>query len=92
MHIYSLRCRVLTPHSFELQRRLGHTGFDARRELWIYGLGGCEAVLARPGGWDGDGVVGETSRHSTPDLLVEAMIVAKVQVIAAEAAMVLVRN
>ena len=80
-------------HSLEVQRCLAYTRSVAGRERWINGLGGIVAVLARPGGsWDGDGVVVEMGRHSIKDLLVEAVIVAKVQVVATEAAIVLTRN
>ena len=80
-------------HRLEVQRCLAQTRSDAGRERWINGLGGIEAVLACPGGvWDGDGVVVEIGRYSIKDLLIEAVIVAKVHVIAAEAAIVLTRD
>ena len=50
-------------------------------------------MLARPGGgWDGDGLVGKMRRHSIPNRLVEAVVVAKVRVIAAKAAIELAWN
>lgn len=50
-------------------------------------------MLACPGGGsDGDGVFAEIRRHSIPDPLVEAVIVAKVHVIAAKAAIDLAWN
>lgn len=86
-----LRFRILALHSLKIQRRLAHTSIDVGREFRVNGLGGSEAFLARPGGGrDGNGVLVEMLRHGVPDVPIEAVIVAKVQVVAAEAAVVLV--
>lgn len=87
LHVFRLGCVVLTPHGREVQRRRAETGFVAGGEIEIDGLGGVDAVLAGPGGdGDGDGVVVEMRGDGVPDGLVEAVVVAKVQVVAAEAA------
>ena len=93
MHVFRLCFCIVASHSLEIQRRLAETRKVAGRELWIDGLGGSVAVRARlGGGWDGDGVVAEMRRHSIPDCFIEAVIVAKIHVIAAEAPIVLARN
>ena len=91
-HIFRLRLLILAPHGLEVQRRLSKTRKIAGREVFIDGFGGSKAIFARFGGnWDGDGIVVEVRCHSIPYRLVEAVIVAKVQVIAAETAIVLAR-
>ena len=93
MHVFRFGFLVMAPHSLKVQRRRAHTSNEVGRELWINGLGGSETMLARPGGgWDGDGIVAKMRRHSIPNRLVEAVIVAKVRVIAAKAAIELAWN
>lgn len=90
LHVFRLGCVVLTPHGLEVQRRLAETGYVAGGKLWVDGLSGGDAVLAGPGGdEDGDGIVVEMRGDGVPDCLVEAVVVAEVEVIAAEAAVVL---
>lgn len=93
LHVFRLGCVVLTPHDLEVQRRRAQTGYVAGGKIRIDGLGGVDAVQARLGGdGDGDGVVVEMGGDGVPDGLVEAVVVAKVQVVATEAAVELAED
>lgn len=93
LHVFCLGCVVLTLHGREVQRRRAETEYVAGGIIRIDGLGSVDAVLAGPGGdGDGDGVVVEMRGGGVPDGLVEAVVVAKVQVVAAKAAVELAED